>query len=88
MSWHYLYRHIKQILSIIIFIFKIVFTQIQEYNKKKNERETAFEEETKKQKMLKEKEISKIQASQKLSQDIQAAKDEMNALRKQDQVIF
>jgi len=65
-----------------------LFLQIQEYNKKKNEREMAFEEEVKKQKTLKEKEIAKIQASQKASQDLQAAKDELNALRTQDKVIF
>lgn len=64
-----------------------MFLQIQEYNKKKNEREMAFEEEVKKQKLLKEKEIAKIQASQKASQDLQAAKDELNALRVQDKVI-
>lgn len=48
----------------------------------------AFEEEVKKLKMSKEKEIAKIQANQKASQDLQAAKDELNALRTQDKVTF
>lgn len=48
----------------------------------------AFEEETRKQKLMKEKEIAKIQASQKASQDLQAAKDELSALRTQDKVIL
>lgn len=62
--------------------------QIQEYNKKKNDREIAFEEEMKKKKLLKEKEIVKIQSQQKASQDLQAARDELNALRTQDKVMF
>lgn len=48
----------------------------------------AYEEEMKKLKMSKEKQIAKIQASQKASQDFQAAKDELNALRTQDKVII
>lgn len=48
----------------------------------------AYEEEMKKLKMSKEKEIAKIQASQKATQDFQAAKDELNALRTQDKVIL
>jgi len=47
----------------------------------------AYEEEMKKLKMSKEKEIAKIQANQKATQDFQAAKDELNALRTQDKVI-
>lgn len=47
----------------------------------------AYEEEMKKLKISKEKEIAKIQASQKATQDFQAAKDELNALRIQDRVI-
>lgn len=48
----------------------------------------AFEAETKKQKNLKEREIAKIQASQLASQDLQAAKDELNALRTMDKVML
>lgn len=48
----------------------------------------AYEEELKKQANLKEKEIAKIQASQKALQDMQAAKDELNALRTQDKVLL
>lgn len=61
-------------------------TQIQEYTRKKNEREIAFEQELRKQKLLKEKSIAKIQASQQATYDLQAAKDELNALRVRDQV--
>lgn len=61
--------------------------QIQEYDRKKNERELKYEEEIKNQKKMKDKEIAKIQASQKASQDLQAAKDELNALRTQDKVL-
>lgn len=48
----------------------------------------AFEEEVKKQKALKDKEISKIQASQRATQDLQAAKDELNELRTHHEVIL
>ncbi|XP_050528845.1 cilia- and flagella-associated protein 45 isoform X2 [Daktulosphaira vitifoliae] len=64
----------------------IEILQIQEYTRQKNEREAAFEEETKKQKLLKDKTIAKIQASHKASHDLQAAKDELNALRVRDAV--
>ncbi|KAE9525211.1 hypothetical protein AGLY_014396 [Aphis glycines] len=67
-------------------LVKVEILQIQEYDRKKNEREMAYEEEVKKLKMSKEKEIAKIQANQKASQDFQAAKDELNALRTQDKV--
>uniref|UniRef100_A0A2S2RAJ9 Cilia- and flagella-associated protein 45 n=1 Tax=Sipha flava TaxID=143950 RepID=A0A2S2RAJ9_9HEMI len=60
--------------------------QIQEYTRKKNEREIAFEQELRKQKLLKEKSIAKIQANQQATYDLQAAKDELNALRVRDQV--
>lgn len=40
-----------------------------------------------KQKLLKEKSIAKVQASQQATYDSQAAKDELNALRVRDQVI-
>lgn len=75
------------LITTIFFNVPYLILQIQEYNEKKNKREMAFEEELKKQKILKEKEIAKIQASQKASQDLQAAKDELNALRTQDKVI-
>lgn len=48
----------------------------------------AFEAEVRKQKNLKEKEIAQIQANQKASQDLQAAKDELNAIRQMDKVIW
>lgn len=48
----------------------------------------AFEEEMRKQKLMKEKEIAKMQANQKAFQDLQAAKDELSALRTQDKVIL
>jgi len=64
----------------------VVFLKIQEYDKQKNEREMAFEKELKEQKMMKDKEIAKIQANQKASQDLQAAKDELNAIRTQNKV--
>ncbi|CAH1737569.1 cilia- and flagella-associated protein 45-like [Aphis gossypii] len=60
--------------------------QIQEYTRKKNEREIAFEREQQKQKLLKEKSIAKIQASQQATYDLRATKDELNALRVRDQV--
>ncbi|VVC24428.1 Hypothetical protein CINCED_3A005033 [Cinara cedri] len=60
--------------------------QIQEYTRKKNEREIAFERELQKQKLLKEKSIAKIQANQLATYETQAAKDELNALRVRDQV--
>lgn len=41
-----------------------------------------------KQKRDKEIEIAKVRASQQASQDLQAAKDELNMLRVQDQVIL
>lgn len=46
----------------------------------------AFERETRRQKLLKEKAVAKIQASQQATYDSQAAKDELNALRVRDQV--
>lgn len=61
-------------------------TQIQEYTRKKNEREIAFEREQQKQKLLKEKSIAKIQANQQATYDLQSVKDELNALRVRDQV--
>ncbi|XP_050431106.1 cilia- and flagella-associated protein 45-like [Adelges cooleyi] len=64
----------------------IEMLQIQEYTRKKNEREAAFEEETRQQKLLKDKTLAKIQASHQASQDMQAAKDELNALRIRDAV--
>lgn len=67
-------------------MFLFVELQIQEYTRKKNEREIAFERELQKQKLLKEKSIAKIQANQQASYDSQAAKDELNALRVRDQV--
>lgn len=60
--------------------------QIQEYTRKKNERDIAFEREFQKQKLLKEKSIAKIQASQQATYDLRATKDELNALRVRDQV--
>jgi len=64
----------------------IILSQIQEYTRKKNEREIAFEREQQKQKLLKEKSIAKIQASQQATYDLRATKDELNALRVRDQV--
>ena len=64
----------------------ITLSQIQEYTRKKNEREIAFERELQKQKLLKEKSIAKIQASQQATYDLRATKDELNALRVRDQV--
>lgn len=61
-------------------------SQIQEYTRKRNEREIAFERELQKQKLLKDKSIAKIQANQQATYDSQAAKDELNALRVRDQV--
>ncbi|KAL5237785.1 hypothetical protein ACI65C_005195 [Semiaphis heraclei] len=77
---------LKDLKSIEKELVKMEILQIQEYDRKKNEREMAYEEEMKKLKMSKEKQIAKIQASQKASQDFQAAKDELNALRTQDKV--
>lgn len=79
----------------IIYLFFIVvsfttflkFLQIQAHDKQKYEREKAFEEETKKQKTLKDKEIAKIQANQKASYDLQAAKDELNEIRTINKVL-
>lgn len=48
----------------------------------------AFEEETKRQKSMKEHEVAKVQASHKAAIDLQAAKDELNALRTHDRVIL
>lgn len=47
-----------------------------------------FEEEMKKQKTSKDRELAKIQASHKAAIDIQAAKDELNALRTHDKVLL
>ncbi|XP_003243991.1 cilia- and flagella-associated protein 45-like [Acyrthosiphon pisum] len=77
---------LKDLKSIEKELVKVEILQIQAYDKKKNEREMAYEEEMKKLKMSKEKEIAKIQANQKATQDFQAAKDELNALRTQDKV--
>lgn len=63
-----------------------IVTQIQEYTRKKNEREIAFEREQQKQKLLKEKSIAKIQANHQATYDLQSVKDELNALRVRDQV--
>ncbi|VVC28806.1 Hypothetical protein CINCED_3A021977 [Cinara cedri] len=67
-------------------LINLEIKQIQEYNRKKAEREKAYEDLMLKQKREKEIEIAKIQASQLASQDLQAAKDELNMLRIQDQV--
>lgn len=67
-------------------MYSFLLTQIKAYNKEKYEREMAFEEELKKQKSAKDHEIAKIQASQKAWQDLQAEKDELNAIRTQDKV--
>lgn len=66
----------------------LFFFQIKEFNRKKNERDKAYEDMVLKQKRDKEIEIGKVRASQQASQDLQAAKDELNMLRIQDQVIL
>lgn len=63
-------------------------SQRLEYERQKNQREAEYEEEMKAKRLLREKEISKVQAFQKSSQDTQALKDELMAIRTQDKVII
>ncbi|XP_025421885.1 probable serine/threonine-protein kinase irlB [Sipha flava] len=57
-----------------------------EYNRKKQEQEEEYKKELMKKKNLREREINKVQANQKASQDTQALKDELMAIRIQDKV--
>lgn len=56
--------------------------------RKKGERERALEEQKQLAKIAKEKEIARLRAQQERHKDQQAARDEMNALRVQEEVII
>lgn len=62
--------------------------QVQEYMRRKAEVEAARERELAQQQLEKEKELARLRAMQKRAADTQAAKDEMNAMRIQDEVPF
>lgn len=55
--------------------------------RRKAEVEAARERELAQQQLEKEKELARLRAMQKRAADTQAAKDEMNAMRIQDEVI-
>lgn len=56
--------------------------------RRKAEVEAARERELAQQQLEKEKELARLRAMQKRAADTQAAKDEMNAMRIQDEVSF
>lgn len=56
--------------------------------RRKAEVEKAREQELAQQQLEKEKELARLRAMQKRAADTQAAKDEMNAMRIQDEVSF
>ncbi|XP_054276376.1 cilia- and flagella-associated protein 45-like [Macrosteles quadrilineatus] len=60
--------------------------KVQEYMRRKAEVERAREQEHALQRLEKEKELARLRAMQKRAADTQAAKDEMNAMRIQDEV--
>lgn len=66
----------------------ICILQILEYNRKKQQREAEYEKEMLEKKKLRERKINKVQSNQKASQDTQALKDELMAIRTQDKVII
>uniref|UniRef100_A0A1B6I1U4 Cilia- and flagella-associated protein 45 n=1 Tax=Homalodisca liturata TaxID=320908 RepID=A0A1B6I1U4_9HEMI len=61
--------------------------KVQEYMRRKAEAEAARQRELAKQRLEKEKELARLRAMQKRAADTQAAKDEMNAMRIQDELI-
>lgn len=61
--------------------------QVQEFMRKKAEREAVREAEYAAEKGAKEREIARLRAQQEKAQDQQAALDELNALRIQEEVI-
>ncbi|KAJ8936537.1 hypothetical protein NQ314_012277 [Rhamnusium bicolor] len=65
--------------------YSLVFVKIQQFMKAKAEREEARERELALAKAAKEEEIARLRAEQEKSQDQQAAMDEMNALRTQEE---
>ncbi|KAF7273556.1 cilia- and flagella-associated protein 45-like [Rhynchophorus ferrugineus] len=64
---------------------RVADLRVQEFMRQKAEREEAREKEQKLLKEAKEKEIARLRAMQEKSQDLQAALDELNALRSQEE---
>lgn len=65
----------------------LFFFQVQEFMRQKAEREDAREKEMAFARAAKEMEIAQLRAQQEKSKDIQAALDEMNALRSREEVL-
>ncbi|KAH1007192.1 cilia- and flagella-associated protein 45 [Dendroctonus ponderosae] len=64
---------------------RIADLRVQEFMRQKAEREEALEKEKVLMKEAKEKEIARLRAMQEKNQDLQAALDEMNAMRSQEE---
>lgn len=63
------------------------YLQVQEFMRKKAEREAIREAEMAAERRAKEREIARLREQQEKAQDQQAAIDEVNALRIQEEVI-
>lgn len=76
---------LTNLMSIHIPTFSFL-VQVQEYMRRKAEAEAARQQELEQQRLEREKELARLRAMQQRAADVQAAKDEMNAMRIQDEV--